>query len=33
VELGKMAFDMKVEYAVKQIQELLTTQQKTTAQQ
>ena len=32
VELGKMAFDMKVEYAVKQIQELLTTQQKTTAQ-
>lgn len=32
-ELGKMAFDMKVEYAVKQIQELLTTRQKSTAQQ
>jgi creatinine amidohydrolase len=31
-ELGKMAFDMKVEYAVKQIQEFLTTPQKTTAQ-
>ncbi len=31
VELGKLAFDMKVEYAVKQIQEFLTNQQKTTA--
>ncbi|MGA8439505.1 MAG: hypothetical protein WB762_10400 [Candidatus Sulfotelmatobacter sp.] len=31
-ELGKMAFDMKVEYAVKQIQEFLATPQKTTAQ-
>jgi creatinine amidohydrolase/Fe(II)-dependent formamide hydrolase-like protein len=31
-ELGKMVFDRKVEYAVKQIQEFLTTPQKTTAQ-
>jgi creatinine amidohydrolase len=31
--LGKMAFDIKVEYATKQIQGFLATQQKTTAQQ
>lgn len=31
-ELGKMAFDMKVDYAVKQIQGFLSNQQKTAAQ-